>query len=87
MDLPDYAPLAETTCILKIYPKQTISDRVLFSNQVEDDEPDTRYDEPDTRYRVLYVDLSTWHDLGRPETLTITIKPGDWLNNAEAQDA
>lgn len=30
--------------------------------------------------RELYLDIATYQDLGEPETITVTIEPGDLLN-------
>lgn len=36
---------------------------------------------------VVYLDRATWHDLGQPTQLTITIHPGDTLTrSANEQD-
>lgn len=29
---------------------------------------------------VLYVERDLWHEMGQPSTLTITVEPGDLLN-------
>lgn len=31
--------------------------------------------------RSVYVDIETYQDLGEPEEITVTIEPGDTLNN------
>lgn len=41
----------------------------------EDDEPDAR---PAT---TVYVNDDDYHDMGRPDTITLTIEPGDHLND------
>ncbi len=37
-------------------------------------------EETDVIRREVYVDIGTYQDLGEPETITITIEPGDTLN-------
>lgn len=39
--------------------------------QVQDDDAITR---------EVYVDSQTFHDLGEPDTITVSIEPGDTLN-------
>lgn len=31
-------------------------------------------------HRRVYIDHNTWDDLGRPDTITVSIEPGDTLN-------
>jgi hypothetical protein len=37
-------------------------------------------DDHDTVVRTVKIDQQTWEDLGRPDTVTVTIQPGDLLN-------
>ncbi len=37
-------------------------------------------DEGVGRVYVLYMDLDVWDDMGKPDTITVTIEPGDLLN-------
>ena len=30
---------------------------------------------------TVYVERSAWRDMGEPDTITVTIEPGDLLNN------
>lgn len=42
----------------------------------------------DTRQHEMYLDRQVWEELGSPTTVTITIEPGDKLNdqgNVEAE--
>lgn len=45
--------------------------RVRFSRERDEDD-----DVPDT----VYLRREMWEDMGRPETITMTVKPGDHLN-------
>lgn len=59
---------------------ESIADDVLhglfaeFSNRASGDDPSM----PD---RTLDLPVADWHDLGEPDTITVTIEPGDKLNN------
>lgn len=37
-------------------------------------------DDPETTHRTVLLDVEDWHELGDPEVITITIRPGDHLN-------
>jgi hypothetical protein len=37
-------------------------------------------DEPDEAQRTVCLDADTWRDLGSPDVITVTIEPGDRLN-------
>lgn len=45
--------------------------RVRFSREPEEDG-----DIPDT----VYISWADWEDMGRPEVVTVTVEPGDLLN-------
>lgn len=38
-----------------------------------------RYDEAGRR-RTLQMEYDVWVDMGRPQTITVTVEPGDHLN-------
>jgi hypothetical protein len=62
--------LSKTASVLT----QVESDSTWVSFEIERDEPD------ETRRRDVTIDYATWQDLGEPETITVTIEPGDRLN-------
>lgn len=35
------------------------------------------------RYNAMQVDKRVWEDMGKPEVITVTIEPGDKLNEEE----
>lgn len=37
-------------------------------------------EETDVLHREVYLDIHTYQDLGEPDTITISIEPGDTLN-------
>jgi len=37
-------------------------------------------DEQDEPQRRVRIDVAAWHDLGEPDVITVTIEPGDRLN-------
>ena len=39
------------------------------------------HDENTNLYPTLTIDPGRWKDMGKPDTVTITIQPGDHLNN------
>lgn len=38
----------------------------------------------ETRSHAVAVDPDVWEDMGRPDAITVTIEPGDLLNEAAA---
>lgn len=36
----------------------------------------------DEEQRYWYIDPGAWEDMGKPEKITLTIEPGDRLNDA-----
>lgn len=37
--------------------------------------------EEGSRMNVVELDRQLWEDMGRPKTITVTVRPGDLLNN------
>lgn len=61
------AILSRTRSVLHLDP---LTDRTY--RQVDED--------TDVLHREVYLDIRTYQDLGEPETITISIEPGDTLN-------
>lgn len=68
------AILEETTSLLNFHSHR--GDRVIY--EVRD--PDM----PE-RTRDIAIDVPTWLDLGKPDQITLSIRPGDTLNEARAR--
>jgi hypothetical protein len=64
------ASLSKTTSVLT----QVESDSTWVSFERERDEPS------DLTQREVVIDYETWRDMGTPEAITVTIEPGDRLN-------
>jgi hypothetical protein len=50
------------------------SDAVLFGPPLNTDPGDAQ------RHHRLFVERGVWADMGEPDTITVTIEPGDLLN-------
>ena len=53
-----------------------------FVNKVDYVIFEAREDDHGTVEREVSVTKGAWRDLGEPETITVTIEPGDLLNDA-----
>lgn len=41
-------------------------------------------DEPEESGRWITIDVNSWIDMGSPDTITVTVEPGDLLNAEES---
>lgn len=64
-------PLTSTRSILHLDGPAVGMEGVRFARIV---------DEPDEPQRHVSIDADLWDELGKPETITVTIEPGDLLN-------
>lgn len=44
-------------------------------------EPESSEDDPALWQESLLIEASMWDDLGQPSTITVTVEPGDRLND------
>lgn len=58
------------------YTKGHNVEQIFFAYEADGDET--------TRMHELQMDLGVWRDMGGPETITVTIEPGDKLNEEES---
>jgi hypothetical protein len=63
------APLIRTRAVLTLEPD---AGQPLFSDQ-----------DDDGRWTTIVLDDFVWRDMGEPETITVTVEPGDLLNVEE----
>lgn len=70
--MPEEALMISTRFTLDKSPELPVSDTVTFGHRHDPDEPD--------RFRMITIDREVWEDMGTPDTITITIEPGDTIN-------
>lgn len=66
--------LEKTRCLLRI----SRHTRMIPPNTIPFDYDG---DEDDVRQTQVFLDKDVWDDMGSPETVTLTIEPGDNLND------
>lgn len=67
--------LLSSIAVLYLQEQDTEGASLTFSQLIEDDE-DT------SSIRLLALSKDAWEDMGKPNELTVTIVPGDLLNEA-----
>lgn len=64
--------LTQTRSVLHLAVDATTNTHTVFRYLSDDDGP--------YQYREVTLDFADWDDMGRPDQITITIEPGDLLN-------
>lgn len=60
--------------------------RTILTHKGDDDDLYARFlsdtEDGDPRH-VLYMERDLWHEMGTPATVTVTVEPGDLLNEGD----
>ena len=69
--------MTRTVCVMH---RESIADDVLHGEIVEFSDR-ASHDDGTVANRTLDLPAADWHDLGDPDAITVTIEPGDKLND------
>lgn len=66
--------MTKTRCIMKREFSSELDGRITHTFRM-------RYEDTNVIQRTVELDAEDWEEMGRPETITVTIEPGDRLND------
>ena len=71
----------------KLNKSQSVLHRIKVLDVVQDELPWAMFERTDVgmgdMQRTVNVEYDVWVDMGRPDVITVTIEPGDLLNEEE----